>query len=68
MLVNYVNKICNEFPVINAGNIVTMQNVIKIVSSFYHFTDRLQKDDRPTLSLLYPGLILLIKFLKVYYF
>lgn len=46
----------------------TIRLLCDIVEPFRGFTDRLQCESRPTLSLLYPGILNLINILKVIFF
>jgi hypothetical protein len=53
-----INQICleNDFPIISKNDFTMLESILAILTPFKGFTDKLQQDSNPSISLLYPGL------------
>lgn len=62
-----VNKICKEknWPELSDADKEQITAISALVAPFRGFTDQLQRDSVPTISLLYPGIHQLIRRLEV---
>lgn len=55
---NFVSKISND-------DIALITEIIQITTPFEKFANKLEQENRPTISLLFPGLLHLISILQV---
>lgn len=69
-LLEDVNKISQErgWGLIKKSDAAFMKEICDVVTLFRNFTDKLQQSKVPTISLLLPGLKMLIDYLEVVFF
>lgn len=66
-VLGHFNALCIDYDVsaISADDTATLQEIVEIATPFVKFINKLEQETRPTISLLFPGLLHLISTLQV---